>query len=251
MDQAAQRIIYERNGFGPPRRGPVGPLGSSADPEGLRIIRERNARFGGAGLSRTAQLNAEDAQRLARVQTNRQARAVLGVVAQGLQNAYGLTVPAYARAIDASSKMLQQTMHKRLDDVNRYAQRVYAGIPDDDAPLSDLNRKKVALVLAQTRDAIGDVAEAAKDSGILGAFSAALDSILPAPWRNLPSDTKRLIVRIAIGAAVLVGVVVAGKLIYTIVAGRRSELGKAEEMAMAIADARRRKGHARSVYSVS
>lgn len=186
------------------------------------------------------------------MRTNRQARAVLGVIAQALQAAYQVTVPLAARAIDKDSRALQQAMTSRLDGVNKYAQRVYAGIPDDDAPISALNHQKVGLVLAQTRGAIHDVEESAQDSGLTGALTNALDQALGQSFaKHVTPEAKRWAVRIGVGVAVVIGLVVVGKLIHSISLGRSSALGEAEAIAVAIADAQRRKRHARSVYSVT
>lgn len=265
MDEAAKRLIYERNGVGPQKRGPMGSLGSSADVEGRRIIAARNARHGGSAalFGKTAQLAPADVQRLAAMRTNRQARAVLGAVAQALQQGYQATVPWYARAVDKDSRTLQAAMKSRLDGVNKYAQRVYVGLPDNDAPVSDLNRRKVAMVVAQTREAVQDVEQAADASGLAGAFSNALEAALHVVQR----DPMRVLKWVGIGVAALLGVY----LIHTIVRGvmlgggedsssadesdsggaRLLSLGEAEQAAMALADAKRRKKRTRRVFSIS
>ena len=162
MDDAAKRLIYERNGAGTPRRGPRGSLGSSSDPEGRRIIVERNARH---AFGKTPTLDQEDAQLLARMQTNRQARAVLGAIAQTLRVAYEQRLPLYAQ-IGSAGQQLAAAMRSRLDTVNSYAQRVYAVVPDDDAPVSDLLRNKVGLTFAQARDAAGDIDQTVRSQRI-------------------------------------------------------------------------------------
>lgn len=216
------------------------------DKAGRQLIATRN------GFGKTAQLTPDDAARIAQMHTNRQARAVLGVIAQILQRGYQITVPLYARIVSKDSRELQRTMTSRLDATNRWAQKVYAGIPDDDAPVNDLNRKKVTIALAQARDTVRDIDETAQDSGLMGALSNALDQALGAAWtRNVTPQTKRLAVKIGIGLAVVVGLIVVGKLVHSIMLGEGSALGRAEAMAMAIADAQRRKRHARSVLSVS
>lgn len=258
MDDAAKRLIYERNGAGTPRRGPRGSLGSSSDPEGRRLIEERNRRH---TFGRTPALSPEDAQLLAGMRTNRQGRAVLGAVAQTLRVAYEQRLPFYAQ-VGSAGQQLAAAMKSRLDGINSYAQRVYAGVPDDDSPMSDLLRNKVGLTLAQARDAANDIDETVRSQHLhisdvtqgiadiltylvkqaLGAIGGA---ILPHAG-NLPQWVKIVVG----GTAVLLIVGITVKLLRTVALGQ-TPLGAAEVAAVAIAEAQRRKRHARRVMSIS
>ena len=170
---------------------------------------------------------------------------MLGVVAQVLKQGYQISVPLYARAVDSDSRELQRTMQSRLDGTNKYAQKVYAGVPDDDAPVSDLNRKKVTLVLTQARDTIKDVDEAAKDSGLMGALSNALDQVLGGVWTQRSPETKRLLIKIGIGVAIVIGALMTLKFVHAVAFGEaaqrrrsrrksRTPLEEAEAQAIAI-----------------
>lgn len=209
------------------------------DERGRQLIAQRN-NFGAAKHV----LAPDDVARLARMQTNKQARAVLGVVAQVLKQGYQISVPLYARAVDSDSRELQRTMTSRLDATNKYAQKVYAGIPDDDTPVSDLNRKKVGLVLLQARDAVKDVDEAAKNSGLMGALSNGLDEVLGGVWANRSPETKRWLIRIGVGAAIVIGLFMTAKFVHAVAFGeassrrrrgrKRTPLEEAEAQAAAI-----------------
>lgn len=259
MDDAAKRLIYERNGAGTPQRGPRGSLGSSSDPEGRRIIVERNARAHGFG--RTPTLTAEDAQLLARMRTNRQGRAVLGAVAQTLRVAYEQHLPLYAQ-VSSAGRQLEAAMKSRLDGINNYAQRVYAVIPDDDMPISDLLRSKVGLTLAQARDAANDIDEAVRSQRISAGdvLEGVADILTRLVAAALGAVGNALIpgggaiprwVKVAVGGVVVLVVVgVATKLLRTIMLGQ-TPLGAAEEAAIGIVEAARRKRHARRVMSIS
>ena len=255
MDDAAKRLIFERNGVAAPRPSRTGFSGSMSDPVARQIIAARN------GLGSSPQITPEDAQRLAAMRTNRQARSVLGAVAQTLQTAYAKHLPALARATSAG-RDLQATMKSRLDTVNNYAQRVYAGIPDDDAPVSDLNHRKVSLTVAQARDAAQDidaaVASQRLDVGqgladvLTYLIEHALGAVGGALLRNLPgAGALPKWVKIVVGGVVVVVAVgVVARLVRTIMLGR-AQLGEAEEAAIAIAEAQRRKRRTKSVLSIS
>lgn len=259
MDDAAKRLIYERNGAGTPRRGPRGSLGSSSDPEGRRIIVERNARASRFGRAPT--LNQEDAQLLAQMRTNRQGRAVLGAIAQTLRVAYEQHLPIYAQ-ISSAGRQLGETMKSRLDGINGYAQRVYAAVPDDDAPVSDLNRQKIGLTLAQARDAAIDIDETVRSQRISAGdvLEGVADVLTKLVAAALGAVGNALIphggaiphwVKVAVGGVVVLLMVgVATKLLRTIMLGQ-TPLGAAEEAAVAIAESKRRKRHARRVMSIS
>jgi hypothetical protein len=186
---------------------------------------------------------------LNRMQTNRQARAVLGVDAAYLKRGY----EAAANVNAIGSGIGTDAMRSLLDQTNRRAQQVYKTLPDDDAALSDLNHKKVVQVTQQTYENVSMVSSAADDlnRGLLGSLADVLSDQLP-PWLRPSSGKGRdLALKIGIGVAVLVGLFVAGKLVHTIILGRSTALGAAEDAVMALANAQRRKRHARSVLSVS
>ena len=260
MDDAAKRLIYERNGAGTPRRGPRGSLGSSSDPEGRRIIAERNARAARL-LGRPPTLGPEDAQLLAGMRTNRQGRAVLGAIAQTLRVAYEQRLPFYAQ-VGSAGRQLAAAMKSRLDGINNYAQRVYGLVPDDDAPMSDLLRNKIGLTLAQARDAANDIDEAVRSQqlsigdvaeGIADILTRLVEAALGAVGGALIPGGGAVPrwVKIAVGGVVVLfvgGVVL--KLVRTITLGQ-TPLGAAEEAAIAIVQAQRRKRHARRVMSIS
>lgn len=252
MDDAAKRLIYERNGVSAPRSSRTGFSGSFSDPEAQRILAARNGNLGSFG--RTPALAPDDAQLLAHMQTNRQARAVLGAVAGMLQTAYAQQLPALAR-VTSAGRDLQATMKSRLDTVNNYAQRVYAGIPDDDAPVSLTNQKKIALTVVQARDAAQDVDEAVASQhldlgqGLVDVLSYLIAKALGTVGGALTPGGFPTWAKIAIGGVVvLVAVGVLTKLVGKVAFGQTA-LAEAEDAAVAIAEAKRRK--TRRVLSIS
>lgn len=252
MDDAAKRLIYERNGVSAPRSSRTGFSGSFSDPEAQRILAARNGNLGSFG--RTPALSPDDAQLLAHMQTNRQARAVLGAVAGMLQTAYAQQLPALAR-VTSAGRDLQATMKSRLNTVNNYAQRVYAGIPDDDAPVSPTNQKKIALTVAQARDAAKDIDDAVASQhldlgqGLVDVLSYLIAKALGAVGGALTPGGFPTWAKIAIGGVVvLVAVGVLTKLVGKVAFGQTA-LAEAEEAAVAIAEAKRRK--TRRVLSIS
>lgn len=223
------------------------------DEKGKRLIMERNAppniqrlRRGGLGTSKVNPADAQQAAALLQpMQTNRQARAVLGIVAQYLQQGYATaqTVPSFISPIDGT-KMAAAAMRTSLDQDNAYAQRVYAGLPDDDAPVSDLNRRKVTVAvtnaLSTTRLVSTDSADL--NRGLVGALVDLFKQGLQHLVDNAAHDPLKALKWVGIGIAVLVGLGLVGKLVHTIMLGEGGgSLGDAEEAAVAIMDARLRK----------
>lgn len=88
------------------------------------------------------------------VQTNRQARAILGIVASYLREAYQATDQI------STGQGLRAQAVSYLDTVNRYATEVYAGIPDDGGAISFANAARLGLVTSQANDALANIEEA-------------------------------------------------------------------------------------------
>lgn len=219
------------------------------DAEGQRLMAERNSASPQVQLLGPPKPNSADAQQaaalLAPMQTNNQARAVLGVVAQYLQHGYQVagTVPSFV--LPDGTSMASAAMVSLLDTDNRYAMRVYAGLPSDDAPVSPLNRKKVALAVTQALSSTRLVSTEAADlnRGLIGAL---MDMFKEGVQKIATDALHNPLKAIGIGLAALVFLFVAGKLVHTIAFGGSREaegdaLLEAEEAAVAIMGARLRK----------
>ncbi len=195
------------------------------------------------GAAKSA-LSPSDTVLLARMQTNRQARAVLGVVAQYLRQGYEVakTVPSFISPIDGTKKAAE-AMRIGLDQINNYAQRVYNAIPNDDTPLSDLNRKKVGLSLSQARSELAMVSTDANDlnRGLTGALVDLFNDMFKQLAHNAVQDPLKALKWIGVGVAVLLGLFTLGKLVHTVVLGEAmdEELLAAEREALKIAKERR------------
>ena len=124
--------------------------------------------------------------------------------------------------------------------------RVYAGLPDNDAPLTPLNRQKVTLAVTQALSSTKLVSTEAADlnRGLVGAlidmFKEGVQKLVSSAAHNPLAALKW----VGIGVAVLVAVYVAGKLVHTIMLGGASweaegdALLEAEEAAIALMGAR-------------
>jgi hypothetical protein len=216
----------------------------SLDEAGRRLIAQRN----GVQLGASMKLSAEDTALLSHVQTNRQARAVLGIIAQYLQRAYALT-ETMPHITQPGTGALAKGWKQTLDNSNRYAQKTYAAIPDDDSPLSDLNRRRLQESLREARWSLSEIGEQAADidRGLTGTIADMLTSLLPSWLRPKDPKARNWILYASIGVAVLTGLFVAGKLIHTIVFGGTpgaGTLGEAEAAAVALMDAQRRRRRA-------
>jgi hypothetical protein len=220
------------------------------DAEGQRLMAERNGEHANASVQLlgppkpTSADGQQAAALLAPMQTNRQARMVLGVVAQYLQQGYQVagTVPSFISPIDGTT-IASKAMVSLLDTDNHYAMRVYAGLPDNDAPVTPLNRQKVTLAVTQALSSTKLVSTEAADlnRGLTGAL---IDMFKEGVQKLATAAVHNPLKAIGIGVAVLVGLFIAGKLVHTIMlggAGRAAEgdaLLEAEEAAIALMGAR-------------
>jgi len=102
----------------------------------------------------------------------------------------------------------RQQARELLDQCERYAGRVLAGLGDapDDQPLSQLDRDRVGLALAQTADAVQIVADATRDQSFSEEFFSAIQRIVSGLARAAGKGlalTWPIWVAIAAGVAVL------------------------------------------------
>lgn len=183
------------------------------------------------------------AEALANMRTNRQGRAVLGIVATFLRRGYEVADTVTGVATGGAQKQAKAL----LDHTNRRAQQIYTSLPDNDEPLTDLNRRKIAQVVQQAMENTKLVSTAAEDlnRGLIGALVDLLvDNVIP-PWLKnaLPKDRKTidLAIKIGIGVAAVVGVIVAVKLVKNIALGGSdpAEMDEAESAALALARRKR------------
>lgn len=196
------------------------------------------------GAPKTA-LSPSDVALLARMQTNRQARAVLGVVAQYLRQGYEVanTVPSFISPIDGT-KMAASAMRGLLDQTNNYGQRVYKAIPDDDAPVSDLNRKKVGLTLQQARENLLMVSTEANNlnTGLTGALLELFNDMFKKLAHDAVQDPLKALKWVGVGLIVLMGLFTIGKLVHTVALGAASDEALKEAEREAMKTARERRG---------
>jgi hypothetical protein len=84
---------------------------------------------------------------------------------------------------------------------------------------------------------------------LIDAINSWANEHIPAGFPKIPRSATKVMVYVGIGVAAVVGLVIAGKLIRSIMLGA-AELTEAENEAMAIADAAHRKRSSRSVLSI-
>lgn len=222
------------------------------DEIGRRLIAQRN----GLNAAPALQVN----QVLASMQTNAQARGVLGITAKWLSQAYGVleTFPFLSGKAKDQARDL-------LDRNNTFAQKVYATIPDDAAPVSIPLRKSVTTAAKQSASSLKLVSSAAANLNqgyvddladyLAGRASQFVQNQLERLTGkkldiNIPSALPKTIIWIGIGTVVVVGLILLTKIVRTAVL-HGSELEEAEREAMAIADAQRHKKASRKVYSIA
>jgi hypothetical protein len=91
---------------------------------------------------------------VAALQTNRQARAALGIAADNLRKGYEV-IKTIAPSTwdfeleDIGDSQVRQQATDLLDRTNAYAGGIYATIPDDDGELPDATRTRVGVALDQ------------------------------------------------------------------------------------------------------
>ena len=225
------------------------------DAEAINLIAQRNAMNPyGLGLSKRAKraLSAEDRQLLSNMTTNTQGRHVLGIVATYLRKGYEFAENA---SLPWGAGSYRDAMKSSLDGTNRYAQKTYNAIPDNTAPLTAQNRARIEECLVEAREHLGQFPPEVEDlnRGLTGMLTDYLLSKLP-PWAR-PNDKKtmdKILLGVGITAAVI-GALIAIKLVMKIALGGQanSELREAEDEALRIAEADRRKRHSRTAFSVS
>lgn len=233
------------------------------DEIGRKLIAQRNGvQLGAARVAPEAA--AEITRAASAVMTNRQGRQLLGIVATRLQQGYTIvaTIPSnmwwgvlrWARYFDGTKNLADQARNL-LDRTNAFAMRVYKTLPNNDVPISLQARNQVQVALAQASSSLQLISSAANEihkgliDDLIDAINAWVDGHTPSGFPKLPRATGKVIAYVAIGVAGIVGLVIAGKLIRTMVLGA-AELGEAETTAMAIADAAHRKRSSRSVLSI-
>lgn len=141
---------------------------------------------------------------VAAMQTNREARALLGVAADYLRQAYEL-VSDLTNMAD-----VQDQARDLLDGTNAYAQGIYAVLPDDDTPVAEDMRPRVQTALASAQRSLKVVAEVRADLEI--DYLQALADVVPTGAAAIASA--------AAGAAVDHWVLTAGAVVALLIAWR-------------------------------
>ncbi len=188
---------------------------------------------------------------LAAIQTNAQARHVLGIVATRLNQGYQAAetfpftashnLPGGADAKGAAIDLLNQA--------NGYAQRVYATIPDDGAPVTAQTRKTVGVAVTNALRAVKLVSNAANNLN-QGLIDDLTDYLIKKAKDSTGFGIPRPVIYAGLAVGGILALFLAAKLVHTVMLGR-AQLAEAEEEAIQIADSSRRKKAARKVASIS
>ena len=187
---------------------------------------------------------------LASMKTNTQARGVLGVAAKWLQQGFGVldTFPFLSGEAKSQATDL-------LNRTNAYAQKVYAKLPDDNAPIAPAVRKQVVLAANQAASNLRLVSSV-RDDLSKGFLTDLVDYLQKSLHNALPGgfDVPRVVIYGALGVIGLGILFVAAKLVHTAVLGQAA-LGEAEEAAVTAAEEEARRAetrkHAKTVVSIS
>jgi hypothetical protein len=202
----------------------------------------------------------ESVDLLAAIQTNAQARHVLGIVATRLNQGYQAaeTFPFSASHNFPGGADAKGAAIDLLNQANGYAQKVYATIPDDNAPVSPQIRQTVGIAVKNALKAVQRVSSAANNlnQGLIDDLTDYLLNRLQHALPDIPGFPKvpRSAVKVAVYAGLAVGGILAlflaAKLAHTVLLGR-AQLAEAEEQAIQIAGAARRKRAARKAATIS
>jgi hypothetical protein len=105
------------------------------------------------------------------MKTNREGRALLGIAADYLSQAYGL-VPDLTNMAG-----VQDQARELLDGTNAYAQAIYATVPDNDEPVDETMRPRIETALLSAQRGLRVVAEVRADLEI--SYLKEIADILP------------------------------------------------------------------------
>lgn len=230
------------------------------DPASIRLIEARQRSAGWlvhrprGALGASAPFDA-----LANMKTNTQARGVLGIAAKWLNQGFGIldTFPFLSGEAKTQATDL-------LNRTNTYAQKVYAKLPDNDAPINPVVRKQVVLATNQAATNLKLVSSVRDNlnQGLLSDLVDYLNSVvhhfiddtIKHYTDQKKTDITRIAIYVALGTVGLGLLFVTAKLVHTAVLGQAA-LGEAEDAAVAAAEAEHRRAEqrksAKQIVSIS
>ncbi len=197
---------------------------------------------------------------LANMRTNAQARGVLGIAAKWLQQAYGI-LDTFTMWPTGTTK---ESARELLNRTNAYAQKVYAKLPNDTAPIDPMVRKQVVVATSQAATNLKLVSDVRNNlnqgfltdvvdylnSGVHRVVNDVIDQVTG----KKKLEVTRILIWAAVGTVGLGVVIMAAKLVHTAVLGNMA-LGEAEEAAVTAAEEERRRAEqrkqAKTVVSIS
>jgi len=229
-------------------------------------------RVGPGGKLRRVNLGVADQAQdlLANMRVNWQARGVLGIIADKIHQGYAV---AETFPWSASSHLWQslpdvvrgvQTPKEAaidlLNQANTYAQKIYATIPNDSAPVSAQTRRTVTIAVKNATKAVKLVSSAANDLNasmlreileyLAQKTKEAADYLANKAKDKFGFDIPKPIIYATLALLGVTTLFIAAKLVHTVVLGR-ARLAEAEEEAIQIADSSRRKKASRKVATIS
>jgi hypothetical protein len=211
--------------------------------EARRIILERNGIRGGAQLGAST-IPIEQARALQAMQTNTQARHVLGIVAKHVSNGYQV-IQTFPFATGVAKKQAIEL----LDRNRGFAEKIYAGIPDNTAPVSPQLRKNVTVAVTQAASSLALISSAANNLN-----QSMMADVVDFLIHRVKSETGWAPPKWLIWGGVAVGGAIGAYLLWKVVSGvmlRDAALGEAEAAAVSIAEAQARKRRQKQLYSIS
>ncbi len=240
-----------------------GPKGNALQDkhEAIRIIRERNG-VSLRGASRSAD---PLMQALAAMQTNTQARHVLGIAAQYLSRGYEViqafpNMPAWAAVggplvagpVALANRQVKQQATELLTRSRLYAEKIYKTIPDNTAPVPPQLRKQVNEAAKQAYTNLKLVSSVQVDLQ-QGLLSDVVDYLQTGTNKFLADQgIKVKVPKELIWAAIAIAGLAGAYFLWKIISGvmlRGAQLGEAEKAAEAIAEGEARKKRQKRLYS--
>lgn len=213
MDDAAKRLIYERNGVSAPRSSRTGFSGSFSDPEAQRILAARNGNLGSIVNTPGQILNA--------------------------MNEVDRLVDSLGTAVNAQVAKLPKTIVMQFSAFWNEWKAFYR---DNSGLWSRFWEGTYEQTLGYQTRAVEWQKRLAKAGATVTPDAPASD--------KPPTTPGQVLMYVGLGVAALVGLVLVTRLVSGVGLGN-SALAEAEDAAVAIAESRRRKARSRRVLSIS
>ncbi len=231
------------------------------DPESIRLIKQRQRAAGWVAphMRAMTSLGAAPSQAfdaLANMRTNAQARGVLGIAAKYLRQAYGI-LDTFTAWPTGTTK---ESARELLDRTNRYAQQIYAKLPNNTAVIDPVVRKQVVVAANQAATNLQLVSSVRDNlnqdflTDLVDYLNAGvghvIDDVIDRVTGKKKTEIGRVLIWCALGTVGLGIAYVGFRLVRTAVLGGAA-LEEAEAAAIAIAEATDRQKRSKRFVTIT